>query len=66
MNRLAPVAGPVLIFFGLVKVILGLLVSVGLFYLLIKLAGLVDAMTKLKRAGLQSAASQPQTASTAS
>jgi len=36
-------------FFGLVKTLLALLVSIGLFYVLIKLAGLADAMTKAKQ-----------------
>jgi len=40
---------PVLFGLGLVRLLLGALVAVGLFYLLIKLAGLADAMTKTKR-----------------
>jgi len=41
---------PVLFGLGLVRLLLGALVAVGLFYLLIKLASLADAMTKAKRA----------------
>lgn len=41
---------PVLFGLGLVRLLLGALVAVGLFYLLIKLAGLADAMSKAKRA----------------
>ena len=41
---------PVLFGLGLVRLLLSALVAVGLFYLLIKLAGLADAMTKAKRA----------------
>lgn len=40
---------PALFGLGLVRLLLGALVAVGLFYLLIKLAGLADAMTKTKR-----------------
>ena len=40
---------PVLFGLGLVRLLLGALVAVGLFYLLIKLAGLADATTKAKR-----------------
>jgi hypothetical protein len=56
--------GPALVLFGLVRVVLALLVAVGLFYLLIKLAGLVDAMTQAKRAPSQSSLSQAHTGST--
>jgi hypothetical protein len=45
-------------FFGVVKALLALLISIGLFYLLIKLAGLADAMTKAKQAAHQSSGSQ--------
>lgn len=55
---MAPYLGPAFVFFGLVKTLLALLISVGLFYLLIKLAGLADAMTKAKQAAHQSSGSQ--------
>jgi hypothetical protein len=38
--------------FGLVHVVLGAVIVIGLFYLLVKLAGLVDAMTEAKRASV--------------
>jgi MFS family permease len=50
--------GAALVLFGLVRVVLGAVVVVGVFYLLIKLAGLVDAMTAAKRASARSASPQ--------
>ncbi|WP_455284075.1 hypothetical protein [[Eubacterium] cellulosolvens] len=47
---MAPYLGPAFVFFGLVKISVAVLVSIGLFYLLIKLAGLADAITKAKGA----------------
>jgi len=49
---------PALAFFGLVRISLAVLVSVGLFYLLIRLAGLADAIAKAKRVTHQSATAQ--------
>ncbi len=60
---LAPHVGPALLLFGLVRVALAMLVSGGLFYLLIKLQGLAHAMTKAKQTAHQSAGSQRQPAS---
>jgi len=55
---LAQYLGPALVSFGLVKTPLALILSVGPFYLLIKLAGLGDAMTKAKQTPHQPTASQ--------
>jgi hypothetical protein len=55
--------GPALILFGLVRAILGAVVVVAVFYLLIKLARLVDALTDAKRASARSASHQTQPAS---
>jgi hypothetical protein len=56
--------GAALVLFGLVRVVLGAVVVIGLFYLLVKLAGLAEAMTEAKRASARSAGSQTQTKST--
>lgn len=50
-------------FFGLVRLSLSVLVAVGLFYLLVKLAGLADAMTDAKRATSRSASSHAKAGS---
>jgi len=50
VKRLVFSLGLTYVFFGLVRVSLRLLVAVGLFYLLVKLAGLPNAMTEAKRA----------------
>jgi len=63
VNRLVFHPGPALVLFGLVRVVLGAVVVVGVLYLLIKLAGLVDAMTAAKRASARSASLQSQPAS---
>jgi len=55
--------GPALALFGLVRISLGAIVAIGLFYLIIKLAGLVGAMTEAKRATSKSTASHSQTGS---
>jgi len=55
--------GAALVLFGLVRAVLGAVVVVGVFYLLIKLAGLVDAMTDVKRASARSGSPQTQPAS---
>jgi hypothetical protein len=44
--------GVAFLLFGLVDVVLGAVIVIGLFYLLVKLAGLVDAMTDAKRASV--------------
>jgi uncharacterized membrane protein YuzA (DUF378 family) len=65
MNRLVSCPCPVLVLFGLVRDVLGTVVVIGLFYLLVKLAGLADAMTEVKRASARSATPQTQPKSTA-
>ncbi len=63
VNRLVFHPGPAFIILGLVRAVLGAVIVVGVFYLLIKLAGLVDAMTHAKRASARSASTQTQSAS---
>lgn len=63
---MAPPIGPGIVLVELVRLVLALLVSVGFFYLLIKLAGLVDAMTKAKQASQQSAGHQAHSGSVTS
>lgn len=65
VNRLVFHPGPVLVLFGLVRFVLGAVVVVGLFYLLVKLAGLVEVMTEAKRVSARSAIPQTQPKSTA-
>lgn len=55
MSRLVFHPGPALVLFGFIRAILGAVVVIGVFYLIIKLAGLVDAMTAAKRASAASA-----------
>ena len=49
--------GPVLALFGLLRVALGAVLVIGLFYLLIKLARLVEVITETKRASTRPAPS---------
>lgn|GEM_PF-3552085 len=60
---MAPPIGPGIVLVELVRLVLALLVSIGFFYLLIKLAGFVDAMTKAKQASQQSAGHQAHSGS---
>ena len=64
VNRLVFHPGAVLVLFGLVRIVLGAVVVIGLFYLLVKLAGLAGAMTEAKRASARSADSETQPKST--
>jgi len=64
VNRLVFHPGPVLILFGLVRVVLGVVIAIVLFYVLVKLAGLAQAMTEAKRAATRSAAFQTEATST--
>jgi len=54
---LAAPIGPALLLFGVVRMALAVLISVGVFYLLIKLAALADAMTRAKQTAHQSVSS---------
>ena len=60
VKRLVFSLGLTYVFFGLVPVSLRLLVAVGLFYLLVKLAGLADAMAETKRARSRPASSRAE------
>jgi uncharacterized integral membrane protein len=59
VNSLVFHPGPVLALFGLLRIILGAVIVVGLFYLLIKLARLMEVMAETKRASTQPATSNP-------
>jgi hypothetical protein len=62
VNWLAAHIGAALLLFGMVRMALAVLLSVGAFYLLVKLAALADAMTKAKQTAHQSVGSQTQPA----
>jgi hypothetical protein len=55
--------GAGLVLFGLIRVVLGVVLVVGVLYLLIKLGKLAEAMTEAKRAVARSGASQTQSRS---
>jgi hypothetical protein len=54
VNRLVFHPGAALVFFGLIRVVLAVVISIGLFYLLIKFAKLADAMSEAKRPAARS------------
>jgi hypothetical protein len=50
--------GPLLVLFGLLRIVLGAVIVVGLFYLLIKLARLAEAIAETKRVQARPTTSQ--------
>ena len=58
VNRLVLHPGPLLVLFGLLRIVLGAVIVVGLFYLLIKLARLAEAIAETKRAQVRPTSSQ--------
>jgi len=58
VNRLVLHPGPLFVLFGLLRIVLGAVIVVGLFYLFIKLAKLAEAIAETKHAQARPTTSQ--------